>query len=240
MKIVIPSRKRADLIGKRTLALFPSASACVEESEVEAYERKLPGVSIVPHPPLKSLAEIRNWIIDNTDDGIVFMPDDDVLAFWSLVGKTAKKYTRPEDCYQIVENTAEIARGIGAGYFGFSQSGNPLSFIPHDPIRFSGWVGSCIGIVGKDLKYDPILSLYDDADFTLQNLLHKRIIYSDDRFHAETAKMLRQEGGNTKYRSSERSKQETDYLLMKWGRFIGIGKWNNPYISPSLIKRRQV
>ena len=39
MKIVIPSKGRADIIGDKALRLFPDATLCVGDDEVDAYAR---------------------------------------------------------------------------------------------------------------------------------------------------------------------------------------------------------
>jgi hypothetical protein len=39
MKFIIPTRGRADVIGKKALRLFPDATLCVGADEVEPYRR---------------------------------------------------------------------------------------------------------------------------------------------------------------------------------------------------------
>jgi hypothetical protein len=39
MKIIIPSKNRADIIGDKALRLFPDATLCVGDDEVDAYAR---------------------------------------------------------------------------------------------------------------------------------------------------------------------------------------------------------
>lgn len=237
MKVVIPSKGRASTIKDRSLKFFPDAVVTVDEEDLDDYRSK--GIeNLLPHPKLGSLAEIRNWILSTIPDDL-FMPDDDLCQVYSVVGRNNRRYNDPDDIMQIVENAAFITRQIGAGYFGFSNSPDPKTFKPFDPINFSGWVGSQVGHIGRRLHYDNRLSLYDDCDFSLENLLRLRIVFIDTRFVFQCYKTLRQPGGNTRFRSSERSANETEYLQQKWGRWVGIGKLGNPFITPSTVKRRQ-
>jgi hypothetical protein len=243
MKVVIPSRWREKDIGSMSLSIFPGATVCVEESEVDNYTSC--GVTnLLPHPPLPSLAAIRNWIIGNVPDEMFFMPDDDIECVYSMVGKSFRKYTDPAVIMQIVDNAGEIAFNIGAGLFGFNQSMRPYAFSPFQPIKFSTWVGTAVGIIGKDIRYDTAFSLHDDFDFSMQQLLTKRIILCDQRFHFAGRERLRNKGGNTKFRSSEREAAELNLLKHKWGDYMSYFKHassdRNQHMSiGSFVKRRQ-
>lgn len=243
MKVVIPSRWRENEIHKMSLSIFPGATICVEDTEVENYARC--GVKdILPHPPMPSLAAIRNWMIDNVDDNCFFMPDDDIVCVYSAVGKSFRKYTDPAVIMQIIENAGDMAVNIGAGYFGFNQSMRPYAFSPFQPIKFSAWVGTAVGIIGKDVHYDTAFSLHDDFDFSMQQLLKKRIIFCDQRFHFSSVERLRNKGGNTKFRSPEREQAEIKLLKQKWGDYMSYFKHassiSNQHMSiGSFVRRRQ-
>lgn len=220
VRVVIPSKGREKIIADHTLRLFPDATICVEEKEVIGYSQYVPAAQILPHPPLRSLGEIRNWIMDNVDDDAIFMADDDIGSVNSLVGLHLKRYHDPAVAMQIVENAAECARGIGAMLFGFNQTPRPNFFNPFDPIDFNHWVGSAIGVVSKDLRWDDNLSLHPDIDFSAKNLLEKRIIFCDTRFHFESVKRMRSLGGNSAARSGEREAKEMAYIRGRWGKYI--------------------
>jgi hypothetical protein len=220
MKIVIPSRGRQESITRRTFRLIPDALVCVDEAEVEAYAAVIPHDQLLPHPPLKGLPAIRNWIIENVPDETIFMVDDDILEVWSFVGRIWVRYRKPDVILQIIENAGECAKGIGAHLFGFSQSARPLAFRPFDPISLSTWIGTAVGVIGKDMHWDTRLSLRGDVDASLQALLNDRITYVDSRFHFLSQKRLKNAGGSTVFRSAERDLMEIGYLKRKWGRFI--------------------
>lgn len=222
MKVVIPSRKRAKTIAQHSLRLFPDAVVCVEESEMADYAPVCQ--NLLPHPPLASLARIRNWIIENVEDEMFVMADDDVVSLWAMVGKNGNRLREVGAINQVIENAAEAARGLGARLFGFSQSGDVKAFKPQDPISVSAWVGTVFGVIGKDLKYDPAFSLHDDMDFSLQHLLKNRVVFRDNRFYFESYNRLRSVGGNTAFRSAERELLERRLLIQKWGKCVRFGK----------------
>ena len=223
MKIVIPSKGRSEIILDASMKLFPTAFVTLDEEDVDAYSELIPGEQIILHPRFTSLAKIRNWIIDNIDAEIIFTPDDDIESCISMVGRNCVEYTDPDDVLQIVENAAYTAKKIGAGYFGFNQSARPFTFNPLDPINFQKWVGTACGTIGKELHYDENFSLHDDFDFSLTQLLKKRMVYRDSRFHFISKKRLRLTGGNTNFCSSEREQFERNLLKEKWGKYVS---WN--------------
>ena len=49
MKFIIPTKGRADVIGKKALRLFPDATLCVGADEVEAYSPH--SQNLLVHPP---------------------------------------------------------------------------------------------------------------------------------------------------------------------------------------------
>ena len=90
MKIIIPTRGRADVIGDKALCLFPDATLCVGEDEVDAYgavsdrpcsAKPLRGAKheLLVHPGnVVGIGPLRQWVLDHVDDPCVVMVDDDV------------------------------------------------------------------------------------------------------------------------------------------------------------------
>ena len=249
MQIVIPSSGRSQSIRRDTLALFPTALVCVDESEAHTYSQVIDPAQLLIHPALSGLPSIRNWIIKNIEDDIIFMVDDDIIEMQSMVGRNAMGYRDSNVIMTIVENAADCAVGIGATIFGFNQSPRPMAFLPYDPISLAFWVGTAIGVTGKTLKWDERLRLRGDVDVCMQALLVDRIVFTDRRFHFLSRKRFKSKGGSASFRSAERDKQEVDYLKHKWGRYIemrvnhgmGSGKTRSATIfTPSpVVKRRQ-
>lgn len=223
VKVVIPSKNRVDTIATNTLALIPNALVCVEESEIEAYSRVVPHDQLLPHPPLKGLPSIRNWIVANVPDQAIFMVDDDIIGIMCMTGRVYQMYKKPEIVMQIIENCAEVANEIGAPLFGFSQSARPHAFRPFDPFTFNKWIGTAIGVIGKDVQWDSSFKLRGDVDASLRVLLHNRITFADERFHFLSSQRMKNLGGSTAFRSSEQDNLEIARLRTRWGRFISFG-----------------
>ena len=72
MKIIIPTKGRANIIHEKALRLFPDATRCIGEDEVEAYGRH--SSNLLVHPKdVVGIGPLRQW-----DDPCVVMVDDDV------------------------------------------------------------------------------------------------------------------------------------------------------------------
>ena len=85
MKIIIPTRGRSHIIGDKGLALFPDATLCVGEDEVDAYAKV--SDRLLVHPAsVVGIGPLRQWVLDHVDDPCVVMVDDDVTHVYSQVG----------------------------------------------------------------------------------------------------------------------------------------------------------
>lgn len=237
MRIIIPSRKRADTIANRTLRLFPDAIVTVDERERDDYRSVTP--NLVLHPPLESLAEILNWIVDAFDDETLVVAEDDITRCVSFVGNNVRVFREPRDVMQIVENCAEVAQGVGARMFGFTDSANPKHFKPQDPIAFVANLYTIYGYVGKEVRSDPKRRLFRDMDTSLTELLNNRIVYCDTRFHFESVAPLRQGGGNAVNRAREDLASAMEFMQRKWGHYVRAGKSGDLVLNVGAIKRRQ-
>ena len=119
-------------------------------------------------------------------------------------------------------NAARCARVLGTPVFGFSQNGADVrKFRPQDPFVLATWIGGAIGIVGRELRYDPELRQRADVDFCLQALLKYRCVFMDNRF-AFVHQRFNNTGGNAHQRSAERNTYELAYLKQKWGKWLKI------------------
>lgn len=229
MKVVIPSKNRADTIEEGALHLFPDAIVCVAESERDDYLKVVPANQLLLHSDdVTGIAPIRQWILDNVDDEVVVQCDDDVSEVISLIGMTTRKIKDVDSIKAIVMQAAECASDAGCSVFGFNQSWDVRKFNFLKPFKNCLWVGGLIGIVGRRIKYDTSLKLRADIDFCLQSLLVDRIIWQDSRF-AFVHKRWKGKGGNSTNRSAERHKAEIDYLKRKWGKYLQIEELENDF-----------
>jgi hypothetical protein len=241
MQIVIPSRKRSDSIGRRSLPLFPTAVVTVDETEMDAYRPvcEQAGVSLLAHPPMDTLAKIYNWIVDTFADEIVVIADDDITKVVSFVGLAVRSYRDPIVVYQIIENAAECAQGVGARIFGFTDSQNPMHFKPQDPLSFVANPYTVCGYVGKQVHSDPYRRLFRDMDVALTELMENRIVFCDTRFHFESIAPLRQGGGNAVVRAGEDLQTAIGYMERKWGKYVRKGRTGDIVLNLHEVKRRQ-
>ena len=85
MKIIIPTKGRANAIASKALRLFPDATLCVGDDEVDAYGRL--SQNLLVHPAgVVGIGPIRQWVLDHVEDRCVVMVDDDVTHVYSQVG----------------------------------------------------------------------------------------------------------------------------------------------------------
>jgi len=158
LRVVIPSRKRVQVLTDSALTLFPDATVTVAESEMAAYAPVVPAERLVPHPDdVTGIAPIRQWVLDHFDDEAVVFVDDDCYKLVSVVGYSYSNLTSPANCWQAVENAANIARTIGTAVFGVNQAWDVRKFNCMKPLLVNSWVGGVIGIIGRDFRFDTAL-----------------------------------------------------------------------------------
>jgi hypothetical protein len=218
-RVIIPSRRRADTLRHKALRLFPDATICVHHAEADDYARVVPRTQLLLHD-VEGLAVIRQWILDHVDDECVVMADDDISMLYSLAGVRARRLDDPQIARDVLETTAECCRDAGAHVFGFNQ-GDIRKFTPQKPFALTGWVGGLIGIIGRELRYDPVCRLHDDIDLCLQSLLQHRIIWQDQRFLFSHVRFIGS-GGNAGSRSQAQHDTEIAYLCRKWGAHLTV------------------
>lgn len=220
MKIVIPTKGRADIIADKALRLFPDATLCVGDDEVAAYSKV--SEKLLVHPSnVVGIGPLRQWVMDHVEDPCVVMVDDDVTHIYSQVGFHKLRIKDAGTARALVERTAIAAADAGARVFGFQQAARPLTYANFRPFSLNTWVGGVVGIIGRELRYDTSLLLRADIDFCLQSLVRDRFVFVDGRYsfiHTRFAGA----GGNAKQRSAARHEQEIKYLKRKWGPYLDV------------------
>jgi hypothetical protein len=242
LRVVIPSRGRIEEC-KHATRLFPGALVVVHDYEYDDYRKALPPhVEMIAHSLEGGIAPIRQWVLDKLDNTAVLFVDDDVRYLKVVAGfETASRVIKdPVAIAQVVENAAYIAGEIGAPIFGFAQtSGDVRKYRPTDPISMAGWVGSVIGVYGRDISYDVTLRMRADIDFCFRAMLEHRIIYVDSRFSFIHHAMFQHKGGNAHIRSKERSNREMELLKSRWGQWVDFKTGKNVVRIVVKVKRRQ-
>jgi len=220
VKIIIPTKGRSDVIGKKALRLFPDATLCVGADEVDAYSQL--SANLLVHPPeVVGIGPLRQWVLDHVDDPCVVMVDDDVTHVYSQVGFHKKRIEDAGTACALVERMAILAADAGARVFGFNQAARPLTYANFRPFSLATWVGGVIGIIGRELRFDTRLLLRADIDYCLQSLQRDRFVLVDGRFSFIHTRFAGG-GGNARQRSAERHAQEIAYLRRKWGPYLDV------------------
>ena len=218
MKIVIPSKGRAQTLAEKALRLFPDALVCVGDDEVEPY-RKVTSNLLVHPASVVGIGPLRQWVLDHVKDPCVVQVDDDVTHVYSQVGFHKWRIEDADTARAIVERLAILAADAGARVFGFQQAARPLTYANFRPFSLNTWVGGVVGIIGRELRFDTSLLLRADIDFCLQSLMRDRFVLVDGRYSFIHTRFAGK-GGNARQRSAERHAREIAYLKRKWGPYL--------------------
>lgn len=224
MKVIIPSKHRANVIGSHTLRWFPEAVVCVEDSEAGDY-RGL-GVDLLLHPPLPGLPAIINWILacpELTEPRLAIV-DDDLMAIHSIVDAKPVPIEDPSDIAAIVENCCDMAEGFGARLWGFSCNRRPDSNYAFKPFSLAARISSFRGISERNLRLDESFLRHDDADLTLNELLINRVVFRDDRFNFNFRPVFKTAGGSAEAYRDTQQQEEEERLKARWGNYVTFVK----------------
>jgi hypothetical protein len=129
-----------------------------------------------------------------------------------------------ERCYdkqlvrELIENTAQCCVDAKTNVFGYSVVGDVRHFRANEPFGVVHHISGVIGVVGREFQFDENLRCKVDADFCLQVLIHKRIVWVDRRFSFNQKRTFNK-GGNSIWRTSSLIRSEIEYLKRKWGKY---------------------
>jgi len=220
MKVVIMSKNRPDA-AKKTQGLYVNSDMCVAESEYDAY-LKVGCENVTTHPDsVTGVGPVRQWILDNYSDDVLFISDDDIKDLWCNMGISGYHITDPHEIMNIIANTANCAYDLGLHVFGFNPMADNRKYVPTKPFTLCSWLGGAIGFVGRrDYRYSDN-KLRADIDYCIESILHDRIIFVDSRYSL-IANLFSMKGGNSEFRSKITDKDEIKCLLRKWGKYLNI------------------
>lgn len=222
IRIVILSRGRSSTIS--THKLLPEwVEVVVPQSQKEAYKAQIPNDIITTPENIIGLGRLRNWCLDAFSENIIIMVDDDITHVYSLTHKKAHNLNRTEVA-EIMINAAIMAQDAGCHVFGFNQT-DIRKYNGCEPFKLCTWVGGVIGVIGREYRFkDDKFKV--DIDFCLQNLLHTRIVWCDNRYYF-LQKRDNNLGGNSEFRTAEEFRKSVDSLRAKWGNSIKISDNKN-------------
>ena len=222
VKIVVPSHRRADKV--KTPSLVPGAVLCVPAAQEADYRSHNPNSEILAHPDnIVGLSAKRNWIYQRFGD--VMMLDDDLTRFSRLYlepNSLRSSRVTPEETVAIIQNTAYMAKQLGAYVFGFSSVADARNFKPQKPFRLTGYCnGSSFGL----LKWSKIFFhkeavAVEDYFASLVNAYYHRYAFFDLRFGFVQQRTFKNLGGQAEFRSTKSEEQDSKFLRRMFGEAV--------------------
>jgi len=236
-KIYSPSYKRAKIAISHKLFKPEKFCYVVREEEFHLYSSTFPQTEIVPIPTglVSNISDTRNWILKNKTTDYVVMVDDDMKAIeWNL-GRSFKKLCA-EQIDHVISNMFLLAQESGCGIWGMNLLRDPKAYRQHTPFSFGNPIlGPFTGVLDCSVEYDPILSLKEDYDFSLQQIMkHRRALRVNFLTYLVDHQSL--EGGCQTYRTSEKEKEQNILLQKKWGSKVIRKNKNNPGSINPIVK----
>ena len=222
-KIVIPSHGRPQQILKNPL--YPLAHVVVrDEATADAYRATADKAGVTPGPfhvtgPLPNISSIRQWILDNlwdADEPFIFTTDDDLVYVRPTMVWRTERITDAADILAIIQEGYNSAVDAGAGLFGWSNNGSPQRRNAKDPWFFRTYVMGQVGIIDRELRYDPRLYLMEDIDFSLLSMTRSKIIWNDNRWYWYCGPQW-SKGGMSASRTTDRLVESRDIMNRKYG-----------------------
>lgn len=228
--VVTPSYRRADDV--LAASKVANIKIVVRPEEADAYREHNPyNEIVVMDKGVTGLSNTRQWIYEHF--GNVFMVDDDVVRVSRLymIDKAAASMS-PEEAYELIQFTGNMAHEAGCYLFGFNPNPSSLIFNPFQPIRLSGYIpGYSLGLIkGSKLYFDPTFVTTDDYFISALNAYHHRMCWKDTRFCFEPKDNFEKTGGVAAYRTMDTEKQDTLNLAKMFGDVVrlkgvtGMGK----------------
>ncbi len=219
---MILSRSRFSTI--TTHKLFPEwVEVVVPQSQKEEYSLRISNDLITTPDNIIGLGRLRNWCLDLFPEETVIMVDDDITRVYSLTHKHARNLNSAEIA-EIIINAAIMAKDANCRVFGFNQT-DIRKYNGCEPFKLCTWFGGVIGVIGREYRFkDDKFKV--DIDFCLQNLLHNRIVWCDNRYYF-VQKRDNNMGGNSEFRTAEEFRRSVDSLKAKWGNCVKIREDKN-------------
>lgn len=230
MKILIPSKERADAIASCVLkftGIRDDIKVYVKQHEMEDYYKVLPKRNIFEIPnDLVGVGAVRKYLVDQhrSEDYIVIL-DDDVIGIYYRFGEKMDLIVDPDHFREVLQNSYQVALDIGTPLFCYSANLNPNMYTQLDHCDFKGNIPSCHGIIPHllgSINYDPRFILMSDHDIALQCKYYKRYLYLDKRYNLVFSNKWFNKGGSSTMRTKEQLQKGTRLLQSKYGSAIRI------------------
>ena len=165
--------------------------------------------------------------------------DDDIREFLNLTRERPLRISEPDTVQELIDNLYNMALDMDVKFFGFSQKADVRKYMANQPFSLtSTYIGCAVGIISNELRFTEQNKFKVDVDYTLQQLMHHRIILLDERFSVSQIRDTNR-GGNSKYRTKESTILEMEYLEEKWGKYLKIGQTKNKEQTRVKVPRTQ-
>ena len=217
--IVIPSMGRANSLV--TKECIKHAVLCVPESEKKAYQEHNPGMEILTHPDsLKGLARKRQFIYEHFPNS--FQIDDDIKHIQRIYTESGERAALDADeAYDIVQFCGNMAKMAGCYLFGFHKDPNPLGYHEMHPIRLTGILNGCVGLLeGSKLYFSEKAVVSEDYWICALNAYYHRKLWCDERFAICGTDTFHNGGGCSNYRTLKQEEEDTLFLRKTFGEVI--------------------
>tara|TARA_R110002153_G_scaffold4216_4_gene20266 strand:+ start:1965 stop:2714 length:750 start_codon:yes stop_codon:yes gene_type:complete len=223
--IVCPSKGRASNV--LTKKLINDLVLVVPEYEVEAYEEHNPECTVIAEPEhVRGITASRQFIIETFEN--VFMIDDDIVSIRKNWIESGEEYLiqDPDYAQDIIQRAGDIATDINAKMFGFANLRDPLHYVSHKPIGFTGYLNASYTgyLAGHDLAYDVSYPEGEDHYMSCLNVYKNRYMFIDHRYSFVTQGNFVAEGGCNLDRTKEDMLLTTLKLRKTFGEVIKIKK----------------
>lgn len=229
--IVIPSMGRADRV--ITKNCIKNAVLCVPESEEKEYREHNPGMEVITHPDtLKGLALKRQFIYEKFPNS--FQIDDDIRHIQRIYTEKGENTNLDADeAYDIVQFCGNMAKLAGCYLFGFHKDPNPLGYHEMKPIRLTGILNGCLGLLeGSKLYFSEKAVVSEDYWICALNAYYHRTLWCDERFAICGEDTFQNGGGCSNYRTLQQEEDDTLFLRQTFGEVIVLKK------DTSIAKRK--
>ena len=226
-KIVIPSRKRSDKIGKTINFTGRKHSLIyVNEDEVDTYKSQYGDIVRSIPDNIFGMGAIRKYMLDDTkkNNELVVQLDDDIIGLDYIFADKAEQVTDSDHFHEVLLNSYQVCDDLEIPVFGYTSHVNAIrTYTQLDVAKFTHLISMCTGILTKylgSINYDPRFVIYEDHDFILNTKFYKRFVFVDTRYNCVFKKNWTSGGGASLIRNTESLDKHRELLQRKYGSAI--------------------
>jgi len=178
--IYIPSYGRAGMVS--TFDVIKSAKIVIPEKQYKEYAKHYPkkALFVVPDRRDGNVAKKRNAILDMTPEKNIAMFDDDLRKVVKI--KTGKVLSG-EQIVGLIYQGFNVAKEIGANYWGFNWTSQPRQVFEGRPFSLNKVFWQILCVIKTELRFDEKLLRCDDVDFWMKHVRRDKITLRYNYYH---------------------------------------------------------